>query len=74
MTSGKMVKDGWKHSSRITGIEFNPNELLMVSSGADRIVRVWDMEEFQEVEYLGPEATAVQGIAYAADGSMLLTA
>lgn len=46
----------------------------MVSSGADRVVRVWDLEVWEEVECLGPEATAVQGIAYAPDGNVLLTA
>lgn len=74
LSSGKVIKDGWRHSGRITGLEFNQVEFLMVSSGADRVVRVWDLEVWEEVECLGPEATAVQGIAYAPDGNVLLTA
>jgi hypothetical protein len=74
INSGKLVKDGWHHNSRITGLEFNQVEFLLVSSGADRTVRVWDLEVWEEVECLGPEATAVQGIAYSHDGRVLLTA
>lgn len=75
MSTGKLVKDklDWKHNSRITGLEFNQVEFLMVSSGADRTVRVWDLDGWEEVECLGPEATAVQGIAYAPDGTVLLS-
>jgi len=72
--SGRIIRDGWHHNGRITGLEFNQVEFLMVSSGADRTVRVWDLEVWQQVECLGPEATAVQSIAYAQDGSVLLTA
>lgn len=74
LDSGRVIRDTWRHGAAVTGLEFNQVEFLMVSSGADRTVRVWDLELFEEMECMGPEATAVQGIAYAKDGSVLLSA
>jgi hypothetical protein len=72
--SGRVVKDGWRHEGRITGMEFHPAEFLLATSGADKTVRVWDLETWEQVESLGPEATGVQAIAYHRDGRALLSA
>jgi hypothetical protein len=72
--AGRLIKDGWRHEQRITGIEFNPAEFLLATSSADRTVRVWDLETWEQVDALGPEATGVQAISYHKDGSALLSA
>lgn len=46
----------------------------MATSSTDRTVKVWDLEVWEQVETLGPEATAVRAIAYHKDGKQLLSA
>lgn len=74
MNSGRVVKDGWSHDNTVTGIEFHPAEFILATSSTDKTVRIWDLEVFQLLDTLGPEATAVKAIAYHKDGKQLLTA
>ncbi|KAF6266536.1 WD40-repeat-containing domain protein [Scenedesmus sp. NREL 46B-D3] len=74
MTAGRTIKDSWSHNNCITGIEFHPCEFLLATSSTDRTVRVWDLDQWEHVETLGPEATAVRAIAYPKDGRQLLAA
>jgi katanin p80 WD40 repeat-containing subunit B1 len=74
LSSGRTKKDGWSHDNSITGIEFHPCEFLLATSSSDRTVRVWDLEAWEQVETLGPEARGVRAIAYHKDGRQLLTA
>lgn len=74
MQSGRVVKDNWRHDHTITGIEFHPYEFILATSSTDKTVKVWDLEVWEMVESLGPEATAIKAIAYHRDGKQLLTA
>jgi katanin p80 WD40 repeat-containing subunit B1 len=64
MQTGRVVKDGWSHDNSITGIEFHPSEFVLATSGMDRVVRLWDLETWELMDTLGPEATAIRAIAY----------
>lgn len=74
IASARVLRDDWRHEQRVTGIEFHPYEFIMATSSADRTVRVWDLELWEPVEALGPEATGVRAIAYHRDGRQLLCA
>ena len=72
--SGRLLRDLPGHTNRITGIEFHPFEFIMASSSADRTVRVWDLETWDPLQTLGPEAVPVKGLVFHKDGRELISA
>lgn len=62
------------HLAKITGIEFHPKELLLATSSVDRTVRLWDLEQFDTVDNVGPEMSGVRAIMFSTDGEALLMA
>jgi katanin p80 WD40 repeat-containing subunit B1 len=51
------VKELPPHDGPVTTIEFHPTEFLVATGSADRTVKFWDLESFDQIDSLGPEAT-----------------
>ncbi|MBX7104501.1 MAG: WD40 repeat domain-containing protein [Gemmataceae bacterium] len=51
-------------------IAFNPAKKWLLSSGEDRVVRVWDVDKAQEAFNLGVMSATVECVAWSADGEL----
>jgi katanin p80 WD40 repeat-containing subunit B1 len=58
----------------VTGLEFSPTEYVLASSARDRVVRLWDLENFSLIGQTTPEATPVRNICFYKDGRFLFSA
>ncbi len=62
-----------QHDKGVTRVAFSPDGKLLASTGMDRKLKLWDIENRKEVRTLAHEA-AVTGLAYSPDGKHLATA
>ena len=61
------------HSGAVFNFVLSPDEKQMVSGGADRLLRVWNIEEQKEVFQLEGHTASARPVAFSADGRRLLS-
>ena len=72
LAAGRCLKEFAPHDGAVTSVEFHPNELLLATGSTDRVVKLWDLETFEQVDEC-VEATGIKALRFAPDGSALLT-
>jgi hypothetical protein len=55
-------------------LAFSPDGTLLVSGGADGVLRLWDMEQAQQVARQSRDDGAILSLAYSPDGTLLVSA
>lgn len=55
----RLVHEFTHHSGAITAIAIHPTEFLMATAAADRTLRLWDLESFDQVCCMPPESGQV---------------
>ncbi|MEO1525621.1 MAG: protein kinase [Planctomycetota bacterium] len=70
--SGKLVGKVDGHPVPISEIRWHPNEAQLVSIGYDRIVRIWDIDAFQQLREFGPYSRGVGTGAWSPTGDRLV--
>lgn len=66
-----MIADFKTHTKAVNSVQFHPCEFLMSSGSMDRTVKFYDLERFQLVSEIAPEANGVRKILFHPDGSAL---
>ncbi|KAM3179208.1 hypothetical protein ACTXT7_001062 [Hymenolepis weldensis] len=76
LAAGKQLAELSGHTAPVTNITYHPTVLLLASASADRTVRVFDLETFNQVAVSGIElaASAVRRIAFHPEGQCLYVA
>jgi WD40 repeat protein len=59
------------HEEPIVALAFSPDGRRLVSAGADRVVKVWDVESRTELRLLDGQTDWPMAVAIAADGMRL---
>src|SRR5205823_8640642 len=59
------------HKDSIYALRISPDGKLLASAGADRLVKLWDMETRQELGKLEAHTGHILALAFNQDGSML---
>jgi WD40 repeat protein len=63
------------HTDDITGVAFNPDGNLLVSSSLDGTVRLWNLDTETEIAVLsGPNGTEFRSLTFSPNGSLIATA
>ncbi|KAE9461812.1 hypothetical protein C3L33_06271, partial [Rhododendron williamsianum] len=71
LTAGKLLHDFKFHEGHIRSLDFHPLEFLLATGSADRTVKFWDLETFELIGSVRPEATGVRSITFHPDGRTL---
>ena len=61
------------HTSYVLGLVFSPDSDTLVSSGMDRVVRLWSAADWQLLRTLEGHTQSVNSIALSPDGTTLAT-
>ena len=61
------------HRGAVTAVAFSPDEKLLASSGADNIVKLWDMTTGKELFTLRGHLAAVTSVCFSPDGARLVS-
>ena len=69
----RLVHEFTQHSAAITGLAIHPTEFLMASASADRTLRLWDLESFEQVCCTPPDSGQVRRVLFSEDGGALLS-
>ena len=59
-------------SSRCRTLLFSPDGRQVLTGGADRSVRLWDLDQGKEIERFGRHSDAITGLAFWQDGRHVL--
>ena len=62
------------HGGKVTGTAFNPDGTLLATSGHDGTVKLWDMEDGEELLTLAKRSQPVSGVDISPDGDRLVAA
>ena len=69
----RLVHEFAPHAAPIAALAVHPTEFLMASACADRTVRVWDLEKFEQISCTPPDGSQVRRILFSDNGSTLLS-
>ncbi|XP_057713625.1 katanin p80 WD40 repeat-containing subunit B1 isoform X1 [Corythoichthys intestinalis] len=72
LKQAKTITEFTAHTGAVAAIQFHPNEYLLASGGADRWLRLWDLEKFCQVGAL-QDASAVRCVMFSPDGGCLFS-
>ncbi len=62
------------HSDSVRWVAFSPNGKLLATAGADRLVKLWDLDRHRLSRALTNHADGVNGLAFSPDNRFLATA
>ena len=69
----RLVHEFTQHSAPVTALAVHPTEFLMASAAADRTLRLWDLESFEQVSCTPPDSGQVRRVLFSEDGGALLS-
>jgi WD40 repeat protein len=72
-TNGKRVRAFKAHSDRVTSIAMAPDGNRFITGSADRILRLWDLNNNQPLMILRGHQGEVTSVAFSADGRHVLS-
>eukprot|EP00966_Prymnesium_polylepis_P028187 651748-Prymnesium_polylepis.1 len=58
----RLVHEFTQHTGAISAISIHPTEFLMATAAADRTLRMWDLESFEQVCCMPPESGPVRAM------------
>ena len=71
--SHRLVHEFAPHAAPIEALAVHPTEFLMASACADRTVRVWDLEKFEQISCTQPDSSQVRHVIFSDSGNTLLS-
>lgn len=71
---GKEVRDLVESSDSVFAVAFSPDSKLVAAAGADRAIRIWEVETGKPVAVIEDHADWVLDIAFSPDGKRLASA
>lgn len=74
LQNSKNICDLIGHQGSTTCMDFHPNEFLMASGSADKIVKFWDLDKFKLISNCGVGNSEIRSVVFSEDGKALLTA
>jgi WD40 repeat protein len=75
LASGKIKKRlGEYRPARVNSIDFDPQGKRLVSGGADRIIRIWNLETGKTIHQLGGHQGEIATVAFAYGGRLVVSA
>src|SRR6266511_115092 len=60
------------HTLQVLGVAFNSNATQVVSGGADKQIKVWDIKPREKIIGLGNHSGAITAVAWPGDGSTIV--
>jgi len=62
----------WGHEGSINAVDWHPDGQYIATGGSDGTLRVWDVQEMQQVHMLEfPEHVIIESVAWSPDGESL---
>jgi len=71
---GKPVRDLLESNDCVFAVAFSPDSKLLAAAGADRAIRVWDVESGKELALIEDHADWILDVAFSPDGKRLVSA
>ena len=71
---GKPVRDLLESNDCTFAVAFSPDSKLLAAAGADRAIRIWDVESGKEIAVIEDHADWIFDIAFSPDGKRLASA
>ncbi len=71
---GKPVRDLLETTDCVFAVAFSPDSKLLAAAGADRAIRIWDVESGKELATIEDHADWIFDIAFSPDGKRLASA
>ena len=73
LVAGKKIASFTEHESAVNSVRFSPKEYLLATGGNDRMVKFWDLEQYELVSSSEVEATAIRSISFDLEGRALFS-
>ncbi|NEQ70424.1 MAG: hypothetical protein F6K21_34020 [Symploca sp. SIO2D2] len=65
-------RNRWKaHQNSVTSVSFSPNGKLLASGSWDNTIKIWDLEEGEELLTLSGHQSSVKSVSFSPDGKLL---
>ncbi len=71
---GKAVRDLVETTDSVLAVAFSPDSKLVAAAGADRAIRIWEVESGKQVALVEDHADWILDIAFSPDGKKLASA
>jgi WD40 repeat protein len=72
--NGSIIKSLYAHSSRVLDLQFSPDNRLLASSGLDGIIRIWNIDDLNDLPIeIREHESWVESVAFSPDGKNLLS-
>lgn len=71
---GKPVRDLLESIDCVFAVAFSPDSKLLAAAGADRAIRIWEVESGKEIAVIEDHADWILDIAFSPDGKRLVSA
>lgn len=71
---GKPVRDLLESTDSVFAVAFSPDSKLLAAAGADRAIRVWEVESGKELVLIEDHADWILDVSFSPDGKRLVSA
>jgi tricorn protease-like protein len=71
---GKLVRDLLETTDSVFAVAFSPDSKLLAAAGADRAIRVWEVDSGKQVALIEDHADWILDLAFSPDGKRLASA